>query len=291
MEIYPETISTIRKAEEISGSPVSYLLQEADEEELGKAENTHPALFVYSVALYEIAKKHATPDVVFGHSLGEFAALYAAGVLDFETALKLVMERGRLISKGIRKEGRMVALIGENVLRFAEEVLKIVRSKTLTIANYNSPKQVVISGHSIEVEKAVEFLQKKTRRLGARLRAIRLKVSFASHSPVVEEVAKRFANYIDDMRFFEPKTPIIMGTTGKIARSSNEIREILKIQMARSVRFTDVIREALRLGVVKMWEIGPKRVLSSLVAQITDHIETLAFDPRYGTHYLSEETS
>ncbi|NPA80862.1 MAG: acyltransferase domain-containing protein [Thermotogae bacterium] len=279
LEAYPEVEDVLRRADGILGRPISRLLFDATEEELRRTRNTHPAIFLYSAALYEAVRSVRPPDVVLGHSLGEFAALYAAGVLDFRSALNLVVERGRIIEENTRREGSMVALIGENVLRFAEEVLNAIRSKTLVIANYNSPRQVVISGYKVEVDRALEMLHRKARRLGAHLRAIRLRISFASHSPAVEEASERFASLLDGVKFGRPRVPVILGTTGKATMDEEEIRAALRVQLHSSVRFVDMIDEALRIGVREVWEVGPGKVLSSLIRQITDRVRVRPLDP------------
>jgi len=203
---YPEAEETLIRAERISGRSLRHLLYDLADEELKRTENTHPAVFLYEAALYDVLKRKTGPDVVMGHSLGELAALYAAGVLDFETALSLVLERGRIIVEDSGREGGMVALIGENVLNLAEEVLKRITSVGVVISNYNSPKQIVLSGRRVELDRVVDFIERQARRMRARIRAVKLKISFASHSPLVEGASNRLARILDGVKFSDRGT-------------------------------------------------------------------------------------
>ena len=278
---YPEAEETLVRAEKISGRPLRHLLYDLSDEELKRTENTHPAVFLYEAALYDVLKRDTSPDVVFGHSLGELAALYAAGVLDFETALSLVLERGRIIVEDSGREGGMVALIGENVLSLAEEVLKRLTSVGVVISNYNSPKQIVLSGHRVELDKVVDFIEKQARRMRARIRAVRLKISFASHSPLVEGASNRLARILEGVRFRDPVVPIVMNTTGKVALTASDVKRAVVRQLSSPVRFVDMVREAVGIGVREAWEVGPGRVLSGLISQITDRIRAVPMDPKY----------
>ena len=275
LERYPEAEETFKLADSITGLNLSALLTEASEEELRDTINTQPAIFLHSAALYHILRKRRPPEVVFGHSLGEFSALYAAGVFDFATALNLVIERGRLMGRS--GGGTMLAVVGSGAREMAEEALREGNFSTLVIANYNSPKQVVLSGEEGEIERAREILKGK----GKRLRLIPLKVGAAFHSPLMETAAKEFARLLDEVPFRDPKVPVIMNATGKVARTAGEVREALRVQLRSSVRFTEMVAEAVSLGVGEVWEVGPGRVLCGLIYQTTDRITCHPQDPRY----------
>jgi [acyl-carrier-protein] S-malonyltransferase len=263
-EIYEE-------AEKISGKPLRKLSFEGPEEDLTRTENTQPAIFVYSVALLEVLKrKGIEADVVFGHSLGEFSALYSAGVFSFETTLRLVVKRGELMGRA--KGGKMVALIGKDAYKRAEEVMKELNPQKTVIANINSPLQVVISGDEREVDEIVERIKS----MAKDLRLIPLKVSTAFHSPLMDEAAREFSEILENVEFMEPKVPIIMNSTGKLARSSKEVYNALKVQLRSPVLFVDMINTAIELGVDEAWEVGPKKVLCGLISKITDKIKTFS---------------
>ncbi len=265
-EIYDE-------AERISGKPIKKLSFEGPEEDLTRTENTQPAIFVYSVALLEVLKrKGIEADVVFGHSLGEFSAFYSAGIFSFETTLNLVVKRGELMGRA--KGGKMVAVIGKDAYKRAEEVMKELNPQKTVIANINSPLQVVISGDEREVDEIVERIKS----MAKDLRLIPLKVSTAFHSPLMDEASTEFSKILESVEFVEPKVPIIMNSTGKIAKSSKEVYNALKVQLRSPVLFVDMIKTAIELGVDEAWEVGPKKVLCGLISQITDKIKTFSVE-------------
>lgn len=270
-EMYDFVREIYDEAERISGKPIRKLSFEGPEEDLTRTENTQPAIFVYSVALLEVLKrKGIEADVVFGHSLGEFSALYSAGVFSFETTLKLVVKRGELMGRA--KGGKMVAVIGKDAYKRAEEAIKELNPQKTVIANINSPLQVVISGDEREVDEIVERIKS----MAKDLRLIPLKVSTAFHSPLMDEAAREFSEILENVEFMEPKVPIIMNSTGKLARSSKEVYNALKIQLRSPVLFVDMINTAIELGVDEAWEVGPKKVLCGLISQITDKIKTFS---------------
>lgn len=270
-EMYDFVREIYEEAERISGKPIRKISFEGPEEDLTRTENTQPAIFVYSVALLEVLKrKGIEADVVFGHSLGEFSALYSAGVFSFETTLKLVVKRGELMGRA--KGGKMVALIGKNAYKRAEEVMKELNPQKTVIANINSPLQVVISGDEREVDEIVERIKS----VAKDLRLIPLKVSTAFHSPLMDEASTEFSEILENVEFMEPKVPIIMNSTGKIAKSSKEVYNALRVQLRSPVLFVEMINTAIELGVDEAWEVGPKKVLCSLISQITDKIKTFS---------------
>jgi len=263
-EIYEE-------AEKISGKPIRKLSFEGPEEELTKTENTQVAIFVYSSALMEVLMRRGIkPEVAFGHSLGEFSALYSAGVLPFETTLKLVTKRGELMGRA--KGGKMVAVIGKEAYRRAEEAIREINPQKSVIANVNSPLQVVISGQESEVDALVENIKGRSKDV----RLIPLKVSTAFHSPLMDEAAKEFSEILENVEFKEPKVPVIMNSTGKVAKTAEEIYKALKVQLRSPVLFVDMIKTAVEIGVDEAWEVGPKKVLCGLISQITDKIRTFS---------------
>lgn len=263
-------------ADKISGKPIKKLSFFGPETELVKTENTQPAIFVYSASLLELVKREGVSyEVVFGHSLGEFTALYSAGVFTFEETLKLVVKRGELMGKA--RGGKMAAIIGKNASDISEKILSEIGVKKTVIANINSPLQVVISGEENEVDRVISFLKERYKGL----RVIPLKVSTAFHSPLMDSAAKEFAKVLENVRFSEPKVPVIMNSTGKVARNSKEIYEALRVQLRSSVKFVDMINTALDMGVNEVWEVGPKKVLCGLISQITDKIKTVSAEEMY----------
>ncbi len=262
-------------AEDISGIPIKEISFYGPEERLMQTQYTQPAIFVYSASLLEIIGNTLSFDVVFGHSLGEFSALYAAGVLSFEDALRLVVKRGEIMGKS--KGGKMLAVIGNGAYEISEKAIGTLNLKMTVIANINSPKQVVVSGDSNEV-KAFENHIKSN---GYRIRLIPLKVSTAFHSPLMDKAAYEFSKVLEDVKLMQPKVPIIMNSTGKVANTVDEIYEALRVQLRSPVRFVDMINTAVDMGVYEVWEVGPKKVLCGLIAQITDKIKCFSAEDKY----------
>ncbi len=263
-------------AEEITSLPIKKISFEGPEEELRKTENTQPAIFVYSAAMLEVIKgKGITCDVAFGHSLGEFSALYCAGVISFEETLKLVVKRGELMGKA--KGGKMVAVMGKDAYSISDKVLSSLSLSKTVIANINSPVQVVVSGDGEEVDAFVEKLKGD----GYSLRIIPLKVSSAFHSPIMDDAAREFSEVLDGITLREPEIPVIMNSTGKVARTKGEIYEALKIQLRSSVKFVDMVKSCEDIGVNEVWEVGPGKVLCGLISQITGSITCISAEDKY----------
>jgi len=245
------------KAEEITGLPLRELCFEGPMEKLTDTRYTQPALFVVEAMALE-ALKDLEPGVVFGHSLGEFSALYAASVFTFEDALKLVKARGELMAKaGEKWPGAMAAVIGLEIGKLKEIAEKF---DNVVLANINSPEQVVLSGAKDELEEAVRLAKE----MGAR-KAVMLKVSAAFHSPLMKEAAAEFEKVLDGVRFNSPRVPVIPNALGKPTSDVEVIRENLKKQLLSPVLFVDTLNSARELGVTEFIEIGPGKVLCGLV--------------------------
>ncbi len=247
------------KAEELTGYPLKELCFEGPMEKLTDTRYTQPALYVVeSMALELLKTKGMKSDLVFGHSLGEFTALYAAGIVTFEEGLKLVKRRGELMAgAGEKNPGTMAAIIG--LPRDTLEKL-VSEFENVVLANINSPQQIVISGKKEEVEKAAE----KAKGLGAK-KAVILKVSAAFHSPLMEEAAREFEEVLDEVEFKKPEVPIIPNALGKVTDDIAAIKEAVRKQLLSPVLFVDTLNSAWDYGVTDFIEVGPGRVLSGLL--------------------------
>ncbi len=252
-EVAKEVFNKVKK---ILGSDFLELIFYGSEEDLKKTENAQPAIYSVSVAALEVIKEKNlyNVDICFGHSLGEFTALYCANVFNFEYGLKITRIRGEIMSKA--SKGSMAAIIGLSEDKL-NEILK--KYKTLVIANYNSPDQLVISGDIEELKKAIEELKLLAKRV------IELNVSGAFHSPLMEEASLEFSKYLKKDELSDPKIPIIMNSTGEIAYNLDQVHSTLLKQLRSSVLFTKMINNAYNYGVRKFVEIGPSKVLSGLV--------------------------
>lgn len=231
--------------------------------ELSQTSVAQPAIFLVEWAAFLVAQGLQKPEAVAGHSLGEFAALAAAEVLDWPTAFSLVIQRGRLMEEAARtKPGGMLALLG---LPFSEAE-SLAKEAGCFVANLNSPEQVVLAGDLSALAKAEELAA------GRGARAIRLNVAGAFHSPFVAEAAQRFANLLEDVTFRPPKTTFVSSATGQVETDPQRIKEILQKQMASPVRWVQTLETLVALGVEEAWEIGPGQVLTKLGRRTTPRI-------------------
>ncbi len=251
-----------RRVADFMGKDFLELIFYGDEEELTDTKNAQPAIYAVSIAALETLRHRGDLrcDMVMGHSLGEFSALYAAGVLDFEQGLRLVRIRGELMAEmaGVRSGG-MAAIIGLD-----EETIREVvdRYPDVIVANYNAPGQIVISGGSENLARVMEELKPKARRI------VPLRVSGAFHSPLMEEAAREFQKYLKKDEMSPPKVPIAMNTLGRLTTDLDEIYDALVKQLMGSVRFVEMTMDTYRAGGRKYVEVGPGKVLQGLVKRI-----------------------
>ncbi len=234
-----------------------------NEMELTKTYNAQPALLTTSIMVFEVLKsKGVSFDVVAGHSLGEYSALVAAEVLSFEDALKAVRLRGTLMESAIPSgAGSMMAILG---LPF-EKVEEIVQEiDGVYIANYNSEKQVVVSGEITSLLSSEE----RFKEAGAR-RVVRLNVSGPFHSPLMEPAKKEFAKFLNSLEFKTPKVPVVLNVTGMPAKTAEEIREKLIDQLTSPVRWVKSIWSMEEMGITNYIEVGSGKVLSGLIKRTT----------------------
>jgi [acyl-carrier-protein] S-malonyltransferase len=233
--------------------------------------NAQPALLTHSIAALRVLQTRQpalTPAFVAGHSLGEYSALVAADALEFADALKLVRERGRVMkAAGEKTPGAMAAVIGIDTA-----ALEGVCAETgAQIANYNAPGQIVISGEKDALSRAVELA--KTR--GAK-RAIVLAVSIASHSRLMENAAREFANAVAGTPMRAPKIPVISNVSAQPLTAVEQIRHELVTQLTSSVQWIKTIDYITAQGVTKFIEMGPKDVLAGLIRRINKDVHAVS---------------
>ena len=257
-EKYPDLVST---ADSILGYSLKALCLEDPDKTLGLTQFTQPALYAVSALEYlkitgESGKK---PDFLAGHSLGEYAALFAAGAFDFETGLRLVQKRGELM--GEASGGGMAAVIGLDSKR-VQEILKSTGVDTVEVANYNSPAQTILSGLVDDLDKIADTFKDA----GAR-RFLPLNVSAAFHSRYMGEAQKAFASFLQQVSFKNLEIPVISNVTA-LPYKNEEIRDNLEKQLTSSVRWQESVEYLLAQGECEFREIGPGNVLTKLVQQI-----------------------
>lgn len=280
-EHVPSARAIFEQADAVLGFKLSELIFEGPDDVLEDTINAQPAILTVSVAALEALKAHyqsvgerITPVMVAGHSLGEYTALVAAGTLEFRDALQLVRERGRLMKEaGEERPGGMAAIVGlerETLLEICEQVQSEGHG-VVVLANDNCPGQSVISGEIPALERALELARER----GAR-RAIRLEISIASHSPLMERAGYQLSEFISRVHFDEPIIPIVSNITGHISTSVEELRQNAGNHMVRPVMWTNSVRSMIDHGATTFLEIGPGNVLSGLIRRIKRDVKTVS---------------
>ncbi|WP_318309566.1 ACP S-malonyltransferase [Flagellimonas crocea] len=267
-ENHSEAQELFEAANEILGFSITDIMFEGTAEDLKQTKVTQPAIFLHSVILSKVLGDGFKPDMVAGHSLGEFSALVANGTLNFKDGLKLVSQRALAMQKACEiQPSTMAAVLGledETVERICAEVDGIV-----VPANYNCPGQLVISG---EVD-AVNVACEKMKEAGAR-RALLLPVGGAFHSPLMEPAREELAAAIESTAFKVPSCPIYQNVTTTAVSDSEEIKRNLISQLTAPVKWTQSVRQMVKDGAVSFVEVGPGKVLQGLVKKIHPEVET-----------------
>lgn len=254
----------MEKANDILGFRITDIMFEGTPEELKETKVTQPAIFLHSVVLAKCLPDFA-PDMVAGHSLGEFSALVAAGAMDFEEGLKLVSIRAQAMQKACEMNpGTMAAVIRLSADRI-EEICASTEEGIVVAANYNCDDQIVISGEKAAVEAACIRLKEA----GAR-RALVLPVGGAFHSPLMEPARAELAEGIEKAVFHTPICPVYQNVTAKPSTDPAEIKANLLAQLTSSVKWTQSVRNMISNGADTFIELGPGQVLQGLVTKIAD---------------------
>jgi len=260
-ETNPEAMKYFDQANEILGIDLKTIMFEGPEEKLKQTEFTQPAIFLHSVALF--ISLNVTPDMVAGHSLGEFSALVACGAVPFKDALKIVRRRGQLMQEaGNSNPGTMAAVIGmddDDVVDICKRATEET-GKEVIAANFNSPGQVVISGYVDAVEKAIEIAKQE----GVRL-AKTLPVSGAFHSSLMKPAYDGLKKQLEDLEINEPTCPIYSNYTAEATTDVEEIRSNVLNQLLNPVRWTQTMINMNNDGAESFVEVGPGKVLQGLV--------------------------
>jgi [acyl-carrier-protein] S-malonyltransferase len=264
-EAFPESKAVFDQADAELGFSISKVCFEGTEEELKLTENTQPAILTVSVAAYRaLEKRGIAPDLVAGHSLGEYSALVAAGALDLATAVRLVRGRGRYMQEAVPAgQGAMAAILGLSPSDVGEICKKAAAGEVVSPANLNSPDQVVISGSAAAVKRAVEIASQS----GAK-RAVILPVSAPFHCALMAPARERLEPDLRAAKFNDLRFPLITNVDAEEVTSGNEAREALIRQVTQPVRWLDSIREMIEGGVTAFVEVGPGKVLAGLLRQI-----------------------
>jgi len=256
------------KANEILSFRITDIMFNGTNEDLKQTKVTQPAIFLHSVILSKTLGNNFKPDMVAGHSLGEFSALVANQTLTFEDALILVSKRAMAMQKACEiTPSTMAAIIGMDDNIVAEFCNKI--DGIVVPANYNSPGQVVISGDIAGIDKAIEILKNA----GAK-RAIKLNVGGAFHSPLMKPAKVELSTAINNTNFNKPICPIYQNVNAEAVSNPDEIKENLIAQLTSPVRWTEIMKNMIKDGADNFTEVGPGKVLQGLLKKVNRKIPT-----------------
>ena len=245
------------RAKEVLGFDIVEIM-DGDEDILKITENAQPAIYLTSfIAFKEMEKRGLNPDIVAGHSLGEYTALAAVGVYTFEEGLYLVRKRGEYISQALEPgKGTMAAVMGLSPEKIEEIVSEI---EGVYIANYNSPQQIVVSG----LKESVYMAMEKLKEAGAK-RVVELKVSGPFHTPYLEYARKKMEEEISKIDFKKPRVPIVMNSVGREITDPEDIKKYIVEQITGPVLWMQSMERMKELGVDEFYEVGPKEILKGL---------------------------
>ena len=275
-DTYPSAREVFEKADELLGFPLSRIAWEGPEEELNDTINTQPALLVHSFAVLRLLQEKFSairPAFVAGHSMGELSALIASGSLSFEAALHLVRRRGELMKEaGVASPGGMAAVLGADIASLEQFCSQAsTPDRMVQVANDNCPGQVVISGSSQALERAIDLAQQ------AGIRKIRpLAVSIAAHSPLMIHSQERFNQAVEDAGIADPTIPLVGNVSALPLSTAAEIKADLRLQLTSRVRWTESIQEMSRRGITTFFELGNGSVLTGLLKRIDSNVKGIS---------------
>jgi len=266
-ENYPQAKELFEKANDVLGYRISDVMFEGTAEELAQTKITQPAIFLHSVVAYKTLAENK-PDMVAGHSLGEFSALVANGTLDFEDALKLVLVRAKAMQAACEKNpSTMAAILGLDD-KIVEKICASI-DETVVPANYNCPGQIVISGSIKGIEIACNLLKEA----GAK-RALQLQVGGAFHSPLMQPAKEELETAISRTNFKKPDCPVYQNVVAQAVQDPEEIQANLVRQLTGPVKWTQCVMAMIDNGATRFTECGPGKVLQGLITKINREVAT-----------------
>ena len=272
---YPIVQETFKQASEVLGYDLWQLVQEGPVEELHKTWQTQPALLTASVAVYRVWQQKypaLKPEVMAGHSLGEYSALVCAGVLDFQDAVKLVELRGKLMQQAVPEgTGAMYAIIGLDNDAIINACKQAEQGEVVSAVNFNSPGQVVIAGAKAAVERAAALCKEA----GAK-RALPLAVSVPSHCALMKPAADQLSVSLESITLKEAGVSVLNNVDVKNEIEADAIRNALVRQLYSPVRWTETVEKMAQNGVEVLVEVGPGKVLNGLTKRIVDSLQAVS---------------
>ena len=265
-------------ASDILGYDILKIISDGPKEKLDSTEVTQPAILLTSYVTWLLWKheSNAIPSVLAGHSLGEYTALLCADIISFEDAIMIVSERGKYMQQSVPDStGAMAAILGLDDSLIEQLCSNAAEDEIVSAANYNSPGQVVVSGHKNAVNRMINL----AKNAGAR-RAILLPVSVPSHCALMKDTANKFSKLLDKITFNNAQIPILQNVDAKLKTNAADIKTALIKQLYEPVRWVDTINEIHRIGVTKIIECGPNNVLSGLIKRIEKSFELFSISDK-----------
>ncbi|OOF60175.1 ACP S-malonyltransferase [Rodentibacter myodis] len=284
---YPVVTETFKQASEVLGYDLWNLVQQGPAEELNKTWQTQPALLAASVAIYRVWQEkypQLKPEMMAGHSLGEYSALVCAGVLNFQDAIKLVELRGKLMQQAVPEgTGAMYAIIGLDNEAIINACKQAEQGEVVSAVNFNSPGQVVIAGAKAAVERAAILCKEA----GAK-RALPLAVSVSSHCALMKPAADELAVTLENITLNTPSSAVINNVDVKAESESGAIRNALIRQLYSPVRWTESVEKMAQDGVQVLVEIGPGKVLNGLTKRIVGDLQAASVNDVASLNVIEE---
>ena len=265
-------------ASDILGYDILKIISDGPKEKLDSTEVTQPAILLTSYVTWLLWKHESNtiPSVLAGHSLGEYTALLCADIISFEDAIMIVSERGKYMQQSVPDStGAMAAILGLDDSLIEQLCSNAAEDEIVSAANYNSPGQVVVSGHKNAVNRMINL----AKNAGAR-RAILLPVSVPSHCALMKDTANKFSKLLDKITFNNAQIPILQNVDAKLKTNAADIKTALIKQLYEPVRWVDTINEIHRIGVTKIIECGPNNVLSGLIKRIEKSFELFSISDK-----------
>jgi [acyl-carrier-protein] S-malonyltransferase len=265
----------LRQAEAASSQPIRRIMLEGPIEALTRTEVAQPALFCVSLAVSDAARARGLqPDYVAGHSLGEYTAAAASGAISVEDGIDLVSLRGRLMGEiGDERPGAMAAVIGLDADKLGALCEEASSAGMVTLANINSPTQIVVSGEEDGVVKLMELAED-----GGASRVVKLQVAAAFHSELMKPVQEQMAEAVRDVAWSDPRVPVASNSRGAIVDDAASLQSALVEQIASPVRWVECVQALVGAGATTFLESGPGRVLGGLVRQIHPDADVFSAD-------------
>jgi [acyl-carrier-protein] S-malonyltransferase len=265
---------SFEEADDALGFSLSRLCFEGPEEELKLTANTQPAILAASVAALRVLREETplTPSFLAGHSLGEYSALVASGALDFADALRTVRARGSFMQDAVPVGvGAMAAILGAEAEQLAEICAEAAQGEVVSPANFNSPGQIVVAGHTAAVNRAIEIAKAKGFR-----KAMLLPVSAPFHCALMQKAAERLAEALQPVQVNPLATPVVTNVEAKPNSDASRVKPLLVEQVCAPVLWDQIVQQIIAAGVTNFVEIGPGKVLAGLVKRINK--ETVSFN-------------